>query len=103
MPAGIILRSILKPSDIEKRRKTFQGVDKKWKGARLGQQEVEEGPELREVVLQGRPRQQQPPRGREAVQVLGQLALPVLHALRLVNYYVLPVHLRSIQQALSKQ
>lgn len=64
-------------------------------GPRLGQEEVEEGPQLGEVVLQGRPREQQAARGREPVQVLGQLALPVLHALRLVYYYILPVHLRS--------
>ena len=63
--------------------------------AHLRQQQVEQGPELAELVLQGRPRQQQPARPREAVQVLRQLALPVLHALRLVDHNVLPLHLRT--------
>lgn len=62
-----------------------------------GQQEVEQRPQLRQLVLQRSARQQQPVR-RDVVRVqhLRQLAVVVLHTVALVDYHVLPLHLRII-------
>ena len=61
-----------------------------------GQQEVEQCPELGQLVLQRRARQQQPPGGHVVgVEHLGQLAVVVLHAVALVHDHVLPPDLEG--------
>ena len=67
-------------------------------GAHLRQQQVEQTPELLQLILQRCAGEQQAPQCGEAVQVPSQLALPVLHALCLVNDDVLPLHLSSTAQ-----
>ena len=59
----------------------------------LRQQQVEQTPELLELILQWRAGQQEAALGDEPVQIPSQLALPVLHALGLINDHVLPFHL----------
>lgn len=59
----------------------------------LWQQQVEQAPQLLELILQWCAGQQQTPLRDEPVQIPSQLALPVLHALRLINDHVLPLHL----------
>ena len=61
--------------------------------ANLRQQQVEQTPELLKLVLQWGASEQEAALGDEAVQVPGQLALPVLHALRFINDHILPFHL----------
>ena len=60
------------------------------------QQEVEEGPELRQLVLKRRAGQQEPVVGRVVrVQDLSQLAVVVLHSVALVDDHVLPTNLET--------
>ena len=59
----------------------------------LRQQKIQEGPELPQLILERRSCEQQPPGSCEAIQILGQLALAVLHSLGFVYDDVLPVHL----------
>ena len=59
----------------------------------LGQEEVEEGPELVEVVLERSPGEQQPVGGLDLPDDHAQLALLILDSVRLVNHHVLPVEL----------
>ncbi len=59
-----------------------------------GQQEVEQRPELRKLVLQRRPGQQHAPRRQVMrVQHLRQLTVMVLHAMAFVHDHVLPANL----------
>ncbi len=59
-----------------------------------GQQEVEQCPELRKLVLQRRPGQQHAPRRQVMrVQHLRQLTVMVLHAMAFVHDHVLPANL----------
>jgi len=61
-----------------------------------GQQEVEQRPELGQLVLQRRAGEQHAARGQVVrVQDLGQLAVVVLHAVALVHDHVLPAKLRG--------
>ena len=62
----------------------------------VGQQQVEQTPQLLQLILQGGASQQQAAQGGEAVQITRQLALPVLHALRLINDDILPLDLQAI-------
>lgn len=65
-----------------------------------GEQEVEERPELRELVLQWGPGQQDPPGGHVVrVQDLRQLAVVVLHAVAFIHDHVLPADLQAQEQA----
>ena len=58
--------------------------------------ESKERPELRELVLQGRARQQQAAGGHVVrVEDLRQLAVVVLHAVAFVHDHVLPTDLRA--------
>lgn len=60
------------------------------------EQEVEEGPELRELVLERGPGEEQPPRGHiVGVEHLRQFAVVVLHPVPLVHNHVLPADLRE--------
>lgn len=60
-----------------------------------GQQEVEQGPQLGQLVLQRRPGEQQAARGQVmCVQDLSQLTVMVLHPVALVHDHVLPPKLR---------
>ena len=61
----------------------------------LRQQQVEQTPKLLELILQGGASQQEAALCDEPVQVPSQLALPVLHALRLINDHILPLYLWS--------
>lgn len=65
-----------------------------------GQQEVEEGPELRQLVLQRSACQQHTPWSQVVrVQDLGQLTVVVLHSMALVHNHVLPTKLwKEIQK-----
>ena len=60
------------------------------------QQEVEQRPQLAEIVLQRRAREQKPAVASEPVEVPRQLPFPVLEPLRLVDYDVLPVNLAQL-------
>ena len=68
--------------------------------ADLRKQKIEQTPELLQLILQRGSSQQQAPQGSEPVQVLSQLALPVLHALCLVNDHILPLNLHCQVQPL---
>lgn len=61
--------------------------------ANLRQQQVEQTPQLLQLILQWCAGQQEAPLRDEPIQVPGQLALPVLHALRLIDDHILPLHL----------
>lgn len=59
-----------------------------------GQEEVEQGPELRQLVLQWCACEQQTPWGQVVcVQDLGQLTMVILHTMALVHNHVLPAQL----------
>lgn len=59
-----------------------------------GQEEVEQGPELRQLVLQRSACEQQTPWGQVVcVQDLGQLTMVILHTMALVHNHVLPAQL----------
>ena len=61
-----------------------------------GQQKVEQSPELGQLVLQGRSRQQETVvRSVESVQDLGEFAVVILHAMALVDDHVLPTVFRQ--------
>lgn len=65
-----------------------------------GQQEVEERPELGELVLQWCARQQQAAGGHVvSVEDLCQLAMVVLHSVAFINDHVLPTDLWAQEQA----
>ena len=57
----------------------------------VGHEEVHEGPELHQVVLKGRSRQEQAPGGLEVEEELPPLGLEVLDVLRLVQDQVVPL------------
>lgn len=60
------------------------------------QEEIEQGPQLRELVLQRGSRQQQTARSHVVrVEDLGELAVVVLHSVALVHDHVLPADLRE--------
>ena len=64
-----------------------------------GQQEVEEGPQLWQLVLQWRASQQQSVVGGVvSVEDLGKFAVMVLHAVTLVDDHVLPANLDDKQK-----
>lgn len=64
-----------------------------------GQQEVEQGPELGQLVLQRRSCQEEASGGHVVgVQHLGQLTVVVLHAVTLVHNHVLPTNLQKEKQ-----
>ena len=70
-------------------------------GEDLRQQEVEQRPQLRQVVLQGRAREQHPMFGHvRGAQRLRELALRVLHAVALVHDDVLPDVLLQLRAVL---
>lgn len=59
-----------------------------------GQEEVEQGPQLRQLVLQWSPCEQHTPWGQVVrVQDLGQLTVVILHTMALVHNHVLPTQL----------
>lgn len=61
-----------------------------------GEEEVEEGPEFRELILQWGPGQEDPSGGHVVrVEDLRQLAVVVLHAVAFVHDHVLPADLRA--------
>eukprot|EP00976_Prorocentrum_cordatum_P114019 1195790-Prorocentrum_minimum.AAC.6 len=63
----------------------------------LRQQQVEQRPELLQVVLQRGAGEQQAALALEAIEVAAEAAFAVLHALRLVDDDVLPVHFAQLR------
>lgn len=56
-----------------------------------GEEEVEEGPEFRELILQWGPGKEDPSRGHVVrVEDLSQLAVVILHSVAFVHYHVFP-------------
>ena len=63
----------------------------------LRKEQVEQRPQLAEIVLQRRPREQQSTVAPELVQVARQSPLAIFQSLRLVDDDVLPVHLAELR------
>lgn len=65
-----------------------------------GQHKVEQGPQLPQAVLDGRPCQQDPVSKMEAAQNLSQPALGVLQAMALIHNQKIPLYLQHMLKLL---